>query len=243
MSYDLESPQSRNERILHNILGANYDLEPPQSREEKLLYRLLGQLEEMTSQMVPTTEGLTGDKYTLKTVLENGEAQTKWVEDPEELPAPYDSTVVYHAGDIIMYEGEAYQCISDTTIGEDFDITKWQSTQIAANISENTKNILTTLKRLGNVTFHFKGAAAGTTTNLTIPPSSQHVIFFTSALSSLCGMCIVTRGKSTDVAYTPINIGTSLSVAVNGGTFSVTNNHSNTGVRINIMRTMGGAIE
>lgn len=42
MSYtDLGAPQSRNERILMNMLGAEYDLDDPQSRIEYLLIEIL----------------------------------------------------------------------------------------------------------------------------------------------------------------------------------------------------------
>ena len=42
MSYtDLGAPQSRNERILMNMLGATYDLDDPQSRIEYLLIEIL----------------------------------------------------------------------------------------------------------------------------------------------------------------------------------------------------------
>lgn len=41
---EFESPQSRNEAILQNILGANNDLLPPESRIETLLQQLLAML-------------------------------------------------------------------------------------------------------------------------------------------------------------------------------------------------------
>lgn len=41
---DFETPQSRNEAILQNMLGANNELLPPQSRIETLLTELLGKI-------------------------------------------------------------------------------------------------------------------------------------------------------------------------------------------------------
>ena len=41
---DFENPQSRNEAILQNILGADNDLLPPESRIETLLQQLLAML-------------------------------------------------------------------------------------------------------------------------------------------------------------------------------------------------------
>lgn len=41
---EFESPQSRNEAILQNILGANNDLLPPESRIDTLLQQLLAML-------------------------------------------------------------------------------------------------------------------------------------------------------------------------------------------------------
>lgn len=44
MAEEFEAPQSRNEAILQNILGANNELLPPQSRIETLLQMLLADL-------------------------------------------------------------------------------------------------------------------------------------------------------------------------------------------------------
>lgn len=40
---DFEAPQSRNEALLQNILGAENELEAPQSRNEKILHAILGE--------------------------------------------------------------------------------------------------------------------------------------------------------------------------------------------------------
>ena len=56
MSYtDLGAPQSRNERILMNMLGATYDLDDPQSRIEYLLIELFilsGKLDELKKNLI-----------------------------------------------------------------------------------------------------------------------------------------------------------------------------------------------
>lgn len=49
MSTTFEAPQSRNEAILQNILGANNELLPPESRIEVLLQMLLEELHSGTS--------------------------------------------------------------------------------------------------------------------------------------------------------------------------------------------------
>lgn len=49
---DFETPQSRNEAILQNILGANNELLPPESRIETLLQLLLEELEGGSSEVV-----------------------------------------------------------------------------------------------------------------------------------------------------------------------------------------------
>lgn len=50
---EFDTPQSRNEAILQNILGASNDLEPPQSRIEVLLLALLEELGGGGSEEVP----------------------------------------------------------------------------------------------------------------------------------------------------------------------------------------------
>ena len=40
---EFEAPQSRNEALLQNILGAENELEAPQSRNEKILHAILGE--------------------------------------------------------------------------------------------------------------------------------------------------------------------------------------------------------
>lgn len=47
MTYDFGAPQSRNEAILQNMLGADNDLLPPFSRIEELLIDLLEKLDDM----------------------------------------------------------------------------------------------------------------------------------------------------------------------------------------------------
>lgn len=49
---DFETPQSRNEAILQNILGADNELLPPESRIETLLQLLLEELEGGSSEVV-----------------------------------------------------------------------------------------------------------------------------------------------------------------------------------------------
>ena len=49
---DFETPQSRNEAILQNILGANNELLPPESRIETLLQLLLEELKGGSSEVV-----------------------------------------------------------------------------------------------------------------------------------------------------------------------------------------------
>lgn len=49
---DFEAPQSRNEAILQNILGADNELLPPESRIETLLQLLLEELEGGSSEVV-----------------------------------------------------------------------------------------------------------------------------------------------------------------------------------------------
>jgi len=49
---DFENPQSRNEAILQNILGANNELIPPESRIETLLQLLLQELQGGSSEVV-----------------------------------------------------------------------------------------------------------------------------------------------------------------------------------------------
>lgn len=49
---DFETPQSRNEAILQNILGADNELLPPESRIETLLQMLLAELQGGSSEVV-----------------------------------------------------------------------------------------------------------------------------------------------------------------------------------------------
>ena len=64
-------PDSRNEAILENILGADNDLLPPFSRIEKLLLEIY----ERGVLSMPVTAGT----YALKVTVEDGEPVYEWV--------------------------------------------------------------------------------------------------------------------------------------------------------------------
>ena len=58
---DFEQPESRNEAILQNMLGANNELLEPVSRIEALLLQLLGS----STPAVPITAGIYGLRVTI----------------------------------------------------------------------------------------------------------------------------------------------------------------------------------
>ena len=82
-------PQSRNEAILQNILGASNQLEPPQSRMEALLLQLLDQMKDVTHYIGVTTTPLE-DGSTTNPVMINGESVTA------------------EGGDWVFYQGGEY---------------------------------------------------------------------------------------------------------------------------------------
>ena len=84
---DFEAPQSRNEAILQNILGANNDLLPPESRIEVLLQAILEQ------------GGLNVKKFELVETVEVTEAGTSKIER-----SGYDYTKVFIRGRIAAGE-------------------------------------------------------------------------------------------------------------------------------------------
>lgn len=61
MPNEFEFPQSRNEAILQNMLGANNDLLPPFSRIEVLLTMLLGEWQEINAQIGGNEETIDSD--------------------------------------------------------------------------------------------------------------------------------------------------------------------------------------
>ena len=74
-----ESPQSRSEAILQNILGADNELEPPQSRVEELLQQILetggGGGEGVTPAAIVTATGNMTDSQKTNTRTNIGAAQ------------------------------------------------------------------------------------------------------------------------------------------------------------------------
>lgn len=58
---DFEAPQSRNEAILQNMLGAENELDEPQSRIEALLLALLDQLRDPDADTTPIHNNDRGD--------------------------------------------------------------------------------------------------------------------------------------------------------------------------------------
>lgn len=59
----------------------------------------------------------------------------------------YDSTQTYDVGDVVMYEGLLYKCITAISVAEAWDSTKWERTTAAtsggggnANVTELTYN-------------------------------------------------------------------------------------------------------
>ena len=80
MSYtDLGAPQSRNERILMNMLGATYDLDDPQSRIEYLLIEILNN----------GGGGGSGDVSGVKGALENAFRKSGVCQDKGKRPFTY----------------------------------------------------------------------------------------------------------------------------------------------------------
>lgn len=93
-------PQSRNEAILQNILGASNQLQPPQSRIEDLLLQLLDKLAAMESVVryigVTTTE-LT-DGSTTNPITINGASVTA-----------VNGDTVFYNGTAYSWDGSAWQ--------------------------------------------------------------------------------------------------------------------------------------
>ena len=82
MTYDFGEPQSRNEAILQNMLGAENEILPPMSRIEELLIDLWEELQEMGGSSVyigatapenPTEGMLWVDTSDDTTDIDNGE--------------------------------------------------------------------------------------------------------------------------------------------------------------------------
>lgn len=73
MANEFNDPQSRNEAILQNILGADNPLGEPQSRIEALLMQLLEK--ETDFPVLPTTAG----DYVLKVTVDGDVPSYEWV--------------------------------------------------------------------------------------------------------------------------------------------------------------------
>lgn len=65
------------------------------------------------------------------------------------LAPPYDQTLTYAVGDLVMYENLLYKCITDITVAEAWDSTKWERAVLSdsagggggnANVTELTYN-------------------------------------------------------------------------------------------------------
>lgn len=120
---DFQTPQSRNEAILQNMLGAQNELEPPQSRIEALLLGLLaklGTMEKVVRYIGVTTTELT-DGSTTNPVTINGESVTAV------------------NGDMVFYESAAYT----------WDGSCWQQTMSFAEVITQIESLTAELHSLG----------------------------------------------------------------------------------------------
>lgn len=52
------------------------------------------------------------------------------------ITADYDSTSTYAAGEYCMYKGNLYKCITDIAMGEEWNVSHWQSMTVLERISE-----------------------------------------------------------------------------------------------------------
>ena len=50
------------------------------------------------------------------------------------LAASYSSSSTYQVGDIVIYNGELYKCITAVSTAEEWDETKWQQTTVGSAI-------------------------------------------------------------------------------------------------------------
>lgn len=54
----------------------------------------------------------------------------------------YDSTKTYSVGDVVIYEGTLYKCITDVVAAESFDKTKWEKTTAVESATNKTAKSL-----------------------------------------------------------------------------------------------------
>lgn len=97
---DFGTPQSRNEAILQNALGASNPLGPPQSRIEALLLELLekiGSIESVVRYIGVTTTTIT-DGSTTNPITINGESVTA-----------VNGDMVYYSGSAYTWNGSMWQ--------------------------------------------------------------------------------------------------------------------------------------
>lgn len=98
MAFD--TPQSTNEAILQNMMGASNALKPPQSRIEKLLLELLekiGSIENVVRYIGVTTTEIT-DGSTTNPISINGESVTA-----------VNGDMVYYSGSAYTWNGSMWQ--------------------------------------------------------------------------------------------------------------------------------------
>lgn len=121
MAFD--TPQSRNEAIIQNMLGASNQLEDPQSRIEALLHALLEKistLDKMANYIGVTTTELT-DGSTTNPIMINGESVTAVT------------------GDMVFYSSNAYT----------WNGSIWQQTISFAEIITDVEELQALFQELG----------------------------------------------------------------------------------------------
>lgn len=120
---NFQTPQSRNEAILQNALGASNPLGPPQSRIEALLQGVLeklGTMEKVVRYIGVTTTEI-ADGSTTNPITVNG------------------ASVTAVNGDMVFYEGAAYT----------WDGTCWQQTMSFAEVITQIEGLTAELHSLG----------------------------------------------------------------------------------------------
>ena len=65
----------------------------------------------------------------------------------------YDNTKTYEVGDIVRYNEKIYKCITAITTGENFDISKWEQTNIVEIVQSEKSKIYELITKIKN-NFH-----------------------------------------------------------------------------------------
>lgn len=96
------------------------------------------------------------------------------------LAASYSSSSTYQVGDIVIYNGELYKCITAVSTAEEWDETKWQQTTVGSAIGlidDSIKEDATDIEALKEENENLKNALAtvsGTGTNITLNKTSKN---------------------------------------------------------------------